>query len=66
MIVTETNIHRLKLECFQKSCRKCHTVSNIPQRYEEVEDDDQVQDRQYIEDEKCFLIESHIRYHNVV
>ncbi|XP_046670689.1 E3 ubiquitin-protein ligase RNF216-like [Homalodisca vitripennis] len=48
----ETNIFTcLNPECLRESCRKCHKVSHIPQRCEEVEDDEQTRARKYIEDE---------------
>uniref|UniRef100_A0A1B6F327 RING-type domain-containing protein n=1 Tax=Cuerna arida TaxID=1464854 RepID=A0A1B6F327_9HEMI len=48
----ETNIFTcLNPDCLKESCRKCHKVSHIPQRCEEVENDDQARARKYIEDE---------------
>ncbi|XP_054261210.1 uncharacterized protein LOC128985602 [Macrosteles quadrilineatus] len=48
----ETNIFKcLNPECLRESCRKCHRISHIPLRCEEVENDDQARARKYIEDE---------------
>jgi len=48
----ETSIFKcLNPECLKESCRKCHRLSHIPQRCEELESDIQARARKYIEDE---------------